>query len=519
MQVQTTHGSRIRTGRRSSIHVGGTAIRCGNRMTFGTAERCSRTSNRMYGQMYFSDGASSADNMTENEMPNMGGMSSALTDDGRQLYSMLSRREQRKYERLYESHMSRQQWTANDDSWTDSSVNSVSINEHPGDNAVQVKAEKNFKNAAKSTDGTGRSVVYADKKRNSKANNIGSTLSQTHYENKDMFPVRKNYREHTEQYRFGCRAGRFGRNKASKKTTGTVINATQNTVKSTTKASTQAATGVAVGAATVGVGTVVRGTTKAVTNTAKTAVMSAKKVTDKMQQQTASSLQAKEEIAVAQSKVVAEEHAQTKKASDSSVVMVFTVIGAVIMYMFVSMVSVGGVMQSQTIPETTACTKLAEAAEAELAEADMMVGGYRYKTWYGMDANWCAMFVSYCADRCGFIEADVMPKTASVAASKQWYINRNLFKSAASGYEPKAGDVIIFGNGMSHTGIVTGYDSETKTVTTIEGNSGRSNTTPYHKGSHVKEHHYPLTYAKIVGYGTPDYPEETEIQSSEQTTE
>ena len=491
MQVQTTHGSRIRTGRRSSIHVGGTAIRCGNRMTFGTAERCSRTSNRMYGQMYFSDGASSADNMTENEMSNMGGMSSALTDDGRQLYSMLSRREQRKYERLYESHMSRQQWTANDDSWTDSSVNSVSINEHPGDNAGPVKA----------------------------ANNIGSTLSESNYENKDMFPVRKNSREHAEKHRFGCREGRFARNKTSKKTTGTVINATQNTVKSTTKASTQTVTGVAVGAATVGVGTVARGTTKAVTNTARTAVMSAKKVTDKMQQQTASSLQAKEEIAVAQSKVVAEEHSQTKKASDSSVVMVFTVIGAVIMYMFVSMVSVGGVMQSQTIPETTACTKLAEAAEAELAEADMMVGGYRYKTWYGMDANWCAMFVSYCADRCGFIEADVMPKTASVAASKQWYINRNLFKSAASGYEPKAGDVIIFGNGMSHTGIVTGYDSETKTVTTIEGNSGRSNTTPYHKGSHVKEHHYPLTYAKIVGYGTPDYPEETEIQSSEQTTE
>lgn len=491
MQVQTTHGSRIRTGRRSSIHVGGTAIRCGNRMTFGTAERYSRTSNRMYGQMYFPDGASSADNMTENEMPNMGGMSSALTDDSRQLYSMLSRREQRKYERLYESHMSRQQWTANDDSWTDSSVNSVSINEHPGDNAGPVKA----------------------------ANNIGSTLSESNYENKDMFPVRKNSREHAEKHRFGCREGRFARNKTSKKTTGTVINATQNTVKSTTKASTQTVTGVAVGAATVGVGTVARGTTKAVTNTARTAVMSAKKVTDKMQQQTVSSLQAKEEIAVAQSKVVAEEHAQTKKASDSSVVMVFLVIGAVIMYMFVSMVSVGGVMQSQTIPETTACTKLAEAAEAELAEADMMVGGYRYKTWYGMDANWCAMFVSYCADRCGFIEADVMPKTASVAASKQWYINRNLFKSAASGYEPKAGDVIIFGNGMSHTGIVTGYDSETKTVTTIEGNSGRSNTTPYHKGSHVKEHHYPLTYAKIVGYGTPDYPEETEIQSSEQTTE
>lgn len=57
-----------------------------------------------------------------------------------------------------------------------------------------------------------------------------------------------------------------------------------------------------------------------------------------------------------------------------------------------------------------------------------------------------------------------MPKTASVAASKQWYINNNLYHDAASGYVPKAGDIIIFGNGMSHTGIVTGYNPETKSL-------------------------------------------------------
>ena len=61
---------------------------------------------------------------------------------------------------------------------------------------------------------------------------------------------------------------------------------------------------------------------------------------------------------------------------------------------------------------------------------------------------------------------------------------------------------------MSHTGIVTGYNPETKKLTTIEGNSGRSSTTPYHKGSHVKEHTYLITYSKIAGYGTPQYPQD-----------
>lgn len=92
------------------------------------------------------------------------------------------------------------------------------------------------------------------------------------------------------------------------------------------------------------------------------------------------------------------------------------------------------------------------------------------------------------------------------------------FRLYQVGTKPKAGDIIIFGNGMSHTGIVTGYDDETKTVTTIEGNSGRSSTTPYHKGSHVKEHHYPLSYAKIVGYGTPQYPSDDSSQIENQTT-
>ena len=218
------------------------------------------------------------------------------------------------------------------------------------------------------------------------------------------------------------------------------------------------------------------------------------------------------------SAVINTEEMKVNSEDTSAAIPVIAVVLAVVM-IFMSVVSIGGTMmmsQNSGGENTgTVCTAIADAAENELRDADYTVGGYRYKNWYGMDDNWCAMFVSYCADQCGFIEAGIMPKTASVAAMKQWYINRNQFQSSGSGYEPKAGDIIIFGNGMSHTGIVTGYDPATKTVTTIEGNSGRSSTTPYHKGSHVKEHHYSLSYAKIAGYGTPDYPEETITDKAE----
>lgn len=76
--------------------------------------------------------------------------------------------------------------------------------------------------------------------------------------------------------------------------------------------------------------------------------------------------------------------------------------------------------------------------------------------------------------------------------------------------------------GRSHTGLVVDYDPETKTVTTIEGNTGTSDTTPYHKGSRVKEKRYPLTYRTIAGYGTPEYPadeEGTEEAGTEGVTE
>lgn len=162
--------------------------------------------------------------------------------------------------------------------------------------------------------------------------------------------------------------------------------------------------------------------------------------------------------------------------------------------------------------------QIISVAYKEIDEAN--TGGAKYKKWYGMNDNWCAMFVSWCADQCGYLTAGIMPKTASVAVMKKWYQDRNEYYTKESGYEPCAGDIIIFGNGRSHTGIVVDYDASTKTVTTVEGNAGSSSTIPYHAGSHVIKRKYPLTYRTIAGYGSPSYPEgNAETEYLEEMTE
>lgn len=165
--------------------------------------------------------------------------------------------------------------------------------------------------------------------------------------------------------------------------------------------------------------------------------------------------------------------------------------------------------------ERTDGTEIVAVAREELEISDENVGGVKYKLWYGMDADWCAMFVSWCSDQCGYVEAGIMPKTASVSTMRSWYEQRDLFRIRESGYEPRAGDVVIFGNGMSHTGLVVEYDPDTKILTTIEGNTGSSGTTPYHKGSRVRMKRYPINYDHIIGYGTPEYPEPEEEEATE----
>ncbi len=155
----------------------------------------------------------------------------------------------------------------------------------------------------------------------------------------------------------------------------------------------------------------------------------------------------------------------------------------------------------------TEAEEILAVAKQEEAAAEENIGGIKYKTWYGIDGNWCAMFVSWCSDQCGYIEAGIMPKAASVQGMLSWYRQRDQYQEKESGYEPQAGDIVFFTKGRSHVGIVISYDPSTKVLTTMEGNAGESQTEPYHMGSRVKEKRYPITYDAITGYGTPQYPD------------
>ena len=55
------------------------------------------------------------------------------------------------------------------------------------------------------------------------------------------------------------------------------------------------------------------------------------------------------------------------------------------------------------------------------------VGGEPYWSWYGFGSRveWCACFVSWCANECGYIEAGVIPKFAACASQGvPWFQER-----------------------------------------------------------------------------------------------
>lgn len=422
MRVITAQESKIRTTERT-IKTGGTVIR---HVSGFTASAAKKTGNAVKNfDVQFNGGYDEENrnnNASEEKMPEL---QSVLAEESRALYGTLSRRQKKRYNKMYQKELSKKQWSSD-----------------------IIKRNRNLRG------------------NKTEKENILTVNSKS--------MVNKNV-----QTAAGTAA----------KSAGTAVRTTS---------------GALTGTATFGV--------TAAVDAAKNAAQAAVKISQKMQQQTVQTQaeqtqQAKHETAAAVS-----DYSVSQAGENNNLIMLLM---AAIICITVMLTSLTVTMQAavdasggQGDNNGTVCTQIVEAAQNELNDADKTVGGYRYKNWYGMDANWCAMFVSYCADKCGFIEKGIMPKTASVAASKQWYINNNLYHDAASGYVPKAGDIIIFGNGMSHTGIVTGYNPETKKLTTIEGNSGRSSTTPYHKGSHVKEHTYSITYSKIAGYGTPQYPQD-----------
>ena len=129
------------------------------------------------------------------------------------------------------------------------------------------------------------------------------------------------------------------------------------------------------------------------------------------------------------------------------------------------------------------------------------VGGQPYWSWYGFGSRveWCACFVSWCANECGYIDAGVIPKFAGCGTGVQWFKDRGLWQDR--NYEPRPGDIIFFDwndeygqdGSADHVGIVEKVEGGV--VYTVEGNSG----------DRCQENHYTVGYYEILGYGTPAY--------------
>ena len=129
------------------------------------------------------------------------------------------------------------------------------------------------------------------------------------------------------------------------------------------------------------------------------------------------------------------------------------------------------------------------------------VGGEPYWSWYGFNSRveWCACFVSWCFNECGYLDTGTAPKFAECVGGVEWFRSRGQW--ADNTVEPAPGMIVFFDwndpNGASgpqdgeadHVGIVE--KCENGIVYTIEGNSGDS----------CRRNQYPVGYYEILGYG------------------
>lgn len=125
------------------------------------------------------------------------------------------------------------------------------------------------------------------------------------------------------------------------------------------------------------------------------------------------------------------------------------------------------------------------------------VGGEPYWSWYGFTerVEWCACFVSWCANKCGYINSGIIPKFSGCINGVDWFKDRGQW--VGNSFEPGPGMIIFFdwddedgqdGN-ADHVGIVEKV--ENGRVYTIEGNTSDS----------CRQRSYPVGYYQILGYG------------------
>jgi len=139
--------------------------------------------------------------------------------------------------------------------------------------------------------------------------------------------------------------------------------------------------------------------------------------------------------------------------------------------------------------------KVAKIAAGQVGYHEKGTNVTKYGSWYGVQAEWCDIFVSWVFHEAGQLGA-VGGKCASAPGHAEWFKKHNrFFRRGASGGGPRVGAVIFFDlnghDGIDHVGIVTSYTATH--VYTVEGNRSDS----------VARGKYERTSHQIYGYGHP----------------
>lgn len=137
-------------------------------------------------------------------------------------------------------------------------------------------------------------------------------------------------------------------------------------------------------------------------------------------------------------------------------------------------------------------------------DLDAIPGFYNYKK---NGYEWCDIFVDWCLVKAfGADKAKELLRQPDKSLGAGCKYSMNYYKANGQLYsKPAVGDQIFFKNSdgdITHTGLV--YDVDKTYVYTIEGNTSSASGVVANGGAVAKKK-YKLSYAKIAGYGRPDY--------------
>lgn len=127
------------------------------------------------------------------------------------------------------------------------------------------------------------------------------------------------------------------------------------------------------------------------------------------------------------------------------------------------------------------------------------VGGQIYWNWYGFASHidWCACFVSWCVNECGYIENGRIPKFSYCQDGVNWFKINNLW--GENDYIPKVGDIILFGRKEKYTGIRNSIADHVGIVEKVE--EGVVYTIEGNVDDMCLQKSYDLNSEDILGYG------------------